>query len=132
MTERSEGQPDQVRLKPCRPRLGAEHRIPAPVLQRSVLIEQQRVGREELFEVQDLGPVGHRVRDQPARRRWSRCLNSVLGKLTLKKARRNSSLGVMARRASSEKEMTPPARFAGSGACLAAGARSLARFLRGH
>jgi hypothetical protein len=33
---------------------------------------------------------------------------------------------------SPEKELTPPVRFAGSGACLAAGARSLARFLRGR
>jgi hypothetical protein len=31
-----------------------------------------------------------------------------------------------------KKELTPPARFAGSGVCLAADARSLARFLRGR
>jgi hypothetical protein len=30
------------------------------------------------------------------------------------------------------KEMTPPARLSGSNSCLAAGARSLERFLRGR
>ncbi len=64
MTDGSEGQGDQVRISPLRSSIGREHRFAAPVPQRGVLVEQQRVGSEELFEVNDLRPVGHSVGDQ--------------------------------------------------------------------
>ena len=64
MTDGSEGQSDQVRVSPCGSRLGREHRLAAPVPQRSVLVEQQRVGGKEVIEVRDLKTMGHGVCDQ--------------------------------------------------------------------
>jgi len=65
MTEPSERQSDQVRVSPRSSCIRREHRLAAPVAQRSVLVEQQRVRGDELFEVHDLRTVGHGVCDQP-------------------------------------------------------------------
>src|ERR1700730_11406348 len=65
MTSDSERQRDEVRLSPGGPCLRPEHCFAAPVAQRSVLVEKQRVGGEELVEVHDLRPVRHCVGDEP-------------------------------------------------------------------
>src|ERR1700674_845158 len=60
----SEAQSDQVRVSPRRSCIGGEHRLAAPVSQRSVLVEQQRVGSKELVEARDLRTLRDGVGDQ--------------------------------------------------------------------